>query len=252
MLERMIHADRVGRGRPLTMLAMALGLFGAPAWAQDSQPARPRVTISASFGYMAGGPAEGIEAMLEAGGFGDFMEGGCQIEGCFVDRDYPVTASDPGPGSNLRVSYSQWRHFEVAVSTGSATPSETDGFSEVLVPDFGRYSKVESHVRMYASTASVRAGYASIGVGPAYYRLQAWGGSEDERFDEATQTKVGALMEAAAQFPMFKKVILDLRLHYRYVGPIEVGPLQLESRTLPTTRIDFSHAFIGIGLGLAF
>jgi hypothetical protein len=105
---------------------------------------------------------------------------------------------------------------------------------------------------MFASTASLRAGYASIGIGPAYYRLRTWAGSEDERFVESTVTKVGALMEAAGQFPMFKKVSLDLRLHYRYVGPTDVGPLQPESRTLPTTQIDFSHAFIGIGLGLAF
>lgn len=250
MVKCTIHAD-AARGS-LPALALALSLLGSPVWAQDASSSRPRVTVSASFGYIAGGPAKGIEAMLEAGGFGDFMEGGCQIEGCFVDRDYPVTASDPGPGSNLRVSYSQWRRFEVAVSTGSATPSETEGFSTVLVPDFGRYSKMESHVRMFASTASLRAGYASVGIGPAYYRVRTWAGSEDERFDELTQTKVGALMEAAAQFPMFKKVILDLRLHYRYVGPTDVGPHQLESRTLPITEIDFSHAFIGVGLGLAF
>lgn len=250
MLKRMTHA--AWAQRPLGILAVSLGFLVSPAGAQDAASRRPRVTLSASFGYMAGGPAKGIEAMLEAGGFGSFMEGGCQIEGCFVDRDYPVTASDPGPGSNLRVSYSQWRRFEVAVSTGSATPSETDGFSEVLVPDFGRYSTMGSHLRIFASTANLRAGFASIGIGPAYYRLRTWAGSEDEQIDEATVSKVGALLEAAGQFPMFKKVILDLRLHYRYVGSTEVGPLQLASRTLPATRVDFSHAFFGIGLGLAF
>ena len=57
---------------------------------------------------------------------------------------------------------------------------------------------------------------------------------------------------AGAQFPMFKKVILELRAQYRLVGAVDAGPLQFESRTLPVTSIDFSHAFLGIGLGLAF
>lgn len=234
------------------MMAVGFALLALPLRGQETASGRSRVTISSAFGYMAGGPASGIEAMLEAGGFGDVAVGGCRISGCTVDEDFPTTASDPGPGSNLRISYSQWSRFEVALSTGTATPSKTDGYSQVLVPDFGRYGSLESKVRMFAATAALRQGPISIGVGPAQYRLTTWARHEDDTYDESKVTKVGVLLDGGAQFPMFKKVILELRAQYRFVGATDAGPLQFESRTLPATSVDFSHAFLGIGLGLAF
>ena len=70
--------------------------------------------------------------------------------------------------------------------------------------------------------------------------------------DDGDLARVEALLDAGAQFRMFKKLILELRGQYRFVGSTEAGPLQFESRTLPRTSVDFSHAFLGIGIGLAF
>jgi len=249
-------SDRMGAvgssARLLGLLGVAYVLLASPLLAQDSAPRVPRVTISGWFGFMLGGPSSGIEAMVEAGGFGDVLRGGCTLDVCGLEQDFPTTATDPGQGSNLRIGYTQWRRFEVAFSMGTATPAQTDGYSEFAVPDFGRYSTVESQLRMLAVTASLRAGPASIGIGPAHYRLDSWAGDEDNRFDASRVTKVGALLDAGGQFPIFKRVILQLRAQYRLVGSTDVGPHQLASRTLPATPVDFSHGFLGFGLGLAF
>ena len=246
-------------GRAMTMSALSLAILVPSVRAQT--PASPRVTISALFGYLGGGPASGIEAMLTAGGFGDLLVGGCRLGFCDEDTQYPSTARDPGPGSNVRVAYSQWSQFEVALSMGTASPSPSSGYSQVLVPDFGRFSEVKTHVRMFASTAGMRWNFVGVGAGPAYYRLNSAVADEfssnalfssGDVLDESTLTKVGALLEADGQFFMFKKVILELRVQYRLIGSTEVGPMQVESRQLPATSVDFSHFYFGAGLGLNF
>jgi hypothetical protein len=246
-------------GRALMMSALSLAFLVPSVWAQT--PGSPRVTISALFGYIGGGPASGIEALLLSGGFGDLLVGGCRLGFCDGDTQYPSTAGDPGPGSNVRVAYSQWSHFEVALSMGAASPSPSSGYSQVLVPDFGRFSEVKTQVRMFAPTAGIRWNFVGVGAGPAYYRLNTAAGDEfsqnpvfgsDGAVDESTVTKVGALLEADGQFVMFKKLILELRVQYRLIGSTDVGPLRLASRELPVTSVDFSHMYFGVGLGLSF
>jgi len=238
--------------RVLAMLSLALVMFVSPVVAQDGAAGRPRVTISATTGYMMGGPADGYEAMLEAAGFGDVYRGGCTLGTCNAETDYAVTDSDPGPGSNLRVAYSQWSALEFAFSMGTANPSVTQGYSQVIVPDFGRYSEVDSHLRMLAPTAGLRWRWVGVGAGPAYYKLDTSVTDEDMEFDSSTETTWGALFEADGQFSMFKKLILELRIQYRMVGATDIGPFQLESRAVPATPVDFSHVFFAFGLGLAF
>lgn len=190
--------------------------------------------------------------MLEAGGFGDVIRGGCTLGTCREEEDFPTTSKDPGPGSNLRVGYSQWSRFEVAFSYGTVTPAKTNGYSQVNVPDFGRYSVLEPGLTMYAATAGLRMGQASVGIGPASYRLNTLATDENDPFDETAVTKVGALLDVGGQFPMFKKLVLVVRAQYRFVGATDIGPLQLGSRELPGTPIDFSHGFLGFGFGLAY
>ena len=235
----------------VVVTVQASTLIATPTAAQEGREG-PRVAVSGSFGYMAGGPAGGLEEMLEAAGFGDLLTGGCRIDGCTVDQDYPRTASDPGPASNVRVSYSQWARWELAISFGSASPSETSGYSQVLVPDFGRYTDLESKVRMLAVTAGPRLGPVTVGVGPARYALESQATRQNEPVDEFSVSKMGGLLDAGAQFELFKKAILELRFQYRFVGATDTGPLQLSSRTLPVTSVDFSHAYFGFGVGLAF
>ncbi len=170
-------------------------VLASPVVAQEGEAGRPRVTISASSGYMMGGPASGYEAMLEAAGFGDVLRGGCTLGSCNFETDYPVSNSDPGPGSNLRVAYSQWSLLEFAFSMGTANPSESEGYSAVIVPDFGSFSEIESKLRMFAPTAGVRWRFLGAGAGPAYYKLTTTVTDEDMPFDESTEAKWGALIE---------------------------------------------------------
>lgn len=227
-------------------------VLASPVVAQEGEAGRPRVTISASSGYMMGGPASGYEAMLEAAGFGDVLRGGCTLGSCNFETDYPVSNSDPGPGSNLRVAYSQWSLLEFAFSMGTANPSESEGYSAVIVPDFGSFSEIESKLRMFAPTAGVRWRFLGAGAGPAYYKLTTTVTDEDMPFDESTEAKWGALIEGDGQFQLFKKLILELRVQYRFVGATDIGPFEVEAYPIPLTPVDHSHVFFAFGLGLAF
>jgi len=237
--------------RLLGMLVLSLAFFASPLVAQE-EAGRPRVTISATTGWMMGGPGSGYEALLEAAGFGDVLRGGCTLGSCNLETDYPITNSDPGPGSNFRVAYSQWSLLEFAFSMGTADPSETEGYSSVIVPNFGSFSEVEATLRMFAPTAGVRWHFLGAGVGPAYYTMNTLVTDEDMVFDESTESKWGALIEADGQFQMFKKLILELRVQYRLVGETDIGPFEVESYPIPATPVDHSHIFFAFGLGLAF
>jgi hypothetical protein len=221
--------------------------------AQVTVDKRHSVRVSGTTGWALGGPGSGFEAMLEAAGFGDFLTDGCVTpDDCVFGTDYPETEAAPGPGSNLRVAYAYDGRFVGAFNFGTARMPRTSGYSQVLIPDFGRYSEIWSNFKMMALTVGARYKFMEVSAGPARYSLVTEFTDEDYVLASSTESKMGFVVEGGAALPLYARLFLELRGQYRAVGETEIGPYQISTRTIPATPVDFSHLFLAFGVGLAF
>jgi hypothetical protein len=96
-----------------------------------------------------------------------------------------------------------------------------------------------------------------VGVGPAFFAttLETESGTFGPTQSQTTRTG-GLLWEVAATVPPRSRLFGEILAQYRQVGHVDAGPFMatngLFTSTLPATRVDMNHWFLGVGIGVRF
>lgn len=206
-----------------------------------------RWSVSYCLGLASSGPASDIERAMTASGFDDTSYG------LFSSKPIGHPFSTTGIGHTLiEVHYLIKDHFSVGAILGNSSIGETLGYHDPLCYLFIKYS-----VKIYAPVFSVLSHGFRLGIGPAWYianatRTDAGGGTPSKSVN-----KLGFLFDLGLNVPENSRFFFELKVQYRSVGKIEIGPyeskfeteLLKESSTFPASKVSYNHFFVGIGVG---
>ncbi len=93
-----------------------------------------------------------------------------------------------------------------------------------------------------------------LGAGPALYYPRTNTKSTGAEDQGKVSRKVGFLIDFSLALPAKTKFFIELKIQYRKVGGVEIGPFKSKSlfysTTLPPAVVNYNHWFIGLGFGL--
>jgi hypothetical protein len=214
-------------------------------------PKVKRLSLSCSFGSASSGPANDIEQTMTAAGFGDTSYG------FFSSKpiEHPSSSTGIGhaaPSWLIEVHYLIKDHFSIGAIFGNSPIGETLGYHDPLC-----YLSIDYSVKTYASVFSLLDNGFRLGIGPAWYianatRTDAGGGNPSKSVN-----KLGFLLDLGLNLPENSRFFFNLKVQYRSVGKIEIGPYESkletefikESATFPATKVSYNHFFVGVGFG---
>ena len=197
------------------------------------------------------GPAPDIEkAMIGAGLNGPIHEAG-QVD---VPTPYSKTHLGQYPAIPWMagVGFKLNSRFSVAAVFSKGEMGYTFGHTG-LNEDL----EVKYAMQTLAPVFFVHLSVLELGAGPAWYSAKIRSSSnEQSTMEGGFQTeffdRLGVLLIGNIVFPENASYLLFVTAQYRGVGEIEIGPyvsIPDGLRTLPRTKINMNHFFVGIGIG---
>ncbi len=95
-----------------------------------------------------------------------------------------------------------------------------------------------------------------IGIGPALYFTSTYTGSLfDTEGTKYNKAKLGFLIDLGLRVPKSRRFFIEVDLQIRIVGNSEVGPFKTNTydpEIFQKISINYSHAFLGVGMGFRF
>ena len=222
------------------LMGVLLTLFVCPAIAESQVPRRWEVAVSA--GSAAGSSGQQLKDALRAHGYDD-------TEFCVLNcaANSTTVASAGAWLASVRYRHAGAVMLSLVMSEHGKAVS---GFMATSSALEGERLSIGTNVRMLAATAVLDSGPLSIEAGPAVFRLRTDGGSEWEN-KSALSTRIGAMAGARLAIP-FKGIRLTASAQYRYIGSSRGGPYSTPSGSIPSTKLNFNHAYLGLGLARRF
>lgn len=216
-----------------------------------------RWTVSAYLGSASSGPAKDLENAMKATGFDHRYEWYWGGAGPFYGATYPNsntrTALYRLPWI-LRIHYLLKPRFGVGLVYSNTEIGATAGYNEKT----GRFD-VEYSVNTFSPVVSVQVTGFQFGVGPALYMANSIGKrlTLGESLGEKKTRKLGFLIDLGFAFPPEKtRFFLEIKIQYRAVGQVEVGPYEIRATEdlviFPTNKVNYNHWFLGAGMGIRF
>ena len=212
-----------------------------------------RWSISYCIGSTSSGPAGDIEKAMRAGGFNDTQVGGLFGGGEAIAHPFSKTGfGETGFPMLFELHYLINPYFSIGAIISNSPIGQTLGYHDPLCDLFIDYS-----VATYAPVFSVRAGVLRLGIGPAWNVMNATRTDAEGVSPVEKVKKLGILLDLGLSIPRNSRFFVELKVQYRSVGKIEIGPYESKwetefaraSATFPRSKVNYSHLFYGIGIG---
>ena len=134
--------------------------------------------------------------------------------------------------------------FSLAVFFSNSNIGTTYGYRENR-----SFLSIDYSVSMVASTFSVQSEGMRLGAGPAIFTTNVWnfaasGGPVKK------DNKIGFLIDFGLAIPANYHFFAELKVQYRKVGRVGIGPFMDTGRILTATKVSYDHWFMGLGLGI--
>ncbi|GAB4343891.1 MAG: hypothetical protein Kow0037_32270 [Calditrichia bacterium] len=98
-------------------------------------------------------------------------------------------------------------------------------------------------------------GFLHLGGGPAWFISKIEQESGDEIIYRELKGKPGIVLTTSLICPQKTRFFIRLDMQYRYVGKMTFGPFKETYRAISLAQLNafsanFSHTFVGLGLGI--
>jgi hypothetical protein len=206
---------------------------------------------------IAGGPSKQIENVMRTSGFGD------QSPGFFGSgTDYPETRIWSLPWM-LDIHYRKTKLISIGIQISNSILRETIGYANPQ-GGLGQYLSLHYSTKTYAPIISFYLKeYMILGLGPSLNTLGLYEEDLGKEINHVKKNNIGLLTYINLRIHLFSIFSGNLIFQYRYTGNIKIGPFEKEDTigistptpsiviiTFPETEINYSHFFIGIGIGI--
>jgi hypothetical protein len=230
----------------LVIVFFALSLIPVNLHADETAnqaPFKKRLSVSFYIAGIIGGPINDMkEAMINAG-FDD--------RGLF-DKKYPVSHGPSNAPYMVSVAYLFKPSFGAGFIYSESDLGGISGCSSPLI-----YVRTKYSVTTIAPIFFVKAGILKFGLGPALHSAYS---VINESSQQNRKSKFGFVADIGFEYLVISSFFVEIKAQYRYVGKVEIGPYQATStftgiyqdnisHTLPATQVNYSHLFIGAGIG---
>ena len=230
-------------------LVAAQGAPGTPS-PQPIEEAR-RWELTMWLGGAGGGSGGSLESVLRAAGFDDPSP---TFKGHGYGSPNP-RSHDIGIGHSFDTRIPLRRPLSLVVVFAKTEPGRASGYR--ATPECcGDFLLLQNALRTFAAVLAVGSGAVHVGLGPALHRTSVR--ELDGQSGKTKSSRLGALLQVRATVPQGSRVFFAVKGEYRYIPETTVGPfipnsIADVSDVAPLMgRVRFSHAFVGLGLGVRF
>lgn len=233
----------------IILFAFCPVILHADSTEHDSKLKTGQWILSLSLGANFEGPSKAIEKVMNASGFGADTAGGTGwFGGGSPGKVYPK--SNPVIGGILGLHYMLKSPFAAGILVSFAQGVTKGRHYEggYWTRDTEIYLDVNYSILTFAPLVSVQASWFKLGVGGALHYI----GTYHQR-DKCW--KLGFLVDSGLIIPFKGKPYFgEVIFQYRSMGEIKIGPYiateESYSVTFPVSRVNYSHIFVGVGVGI--
>lgn len=231
-------------------LVFCPALLQAQSIEQDSESTTKRWILSFSLGANFEGPSKEIEKVMIASGFADDTAGYSNIWGTKPSEVYPK--SNPVIGGILGLHYIFKSPFAIGILTSYAQGVTKGRNYHILEGNYRDGTEiildVNYSILTLAPLVSVQASWFKFGVGGTLNYISTY-------YQEDRYWKLGLILDTGLIIPFKGQPFFgEIVFQYRSIGEFEIGPYTATggaySATFPTSNVNYSHIFLGLGVGI--
>lgn len=245
--------------RRFALLALILSTVCPDLLAAQAAPSTPspqpveaarRLELTMWLGGAGGGPGGSLESVVRAAGFDDLSPGFKHGTG-----GPSLKSHDFGLGHSFDARIPLRRPLSLVVVFAKTEAGRASGY-RASPTCCGDYLFFQNAVQTFGAVVAVGARGVHVGLGPALHRTRVR--DIDGQSGNTKSSRLGALLQVRATVPQGSRVFFAVKGEYRYIPVTTVGlftpnPIADASDMSPIMgRIRFSHAFVGLGLGVRF
>lgn len=230
--------------------------LSTPGNGKRNERRQKRISFSYNLGGFPTGPYDEIEkAMISSG----WNQSSSCIFFCTGSISYP--RSNKGAGQTFNLNYKLTNGNSLGLIYSVSNIGSTTGHQRDLST---YYLTIDYSVRQIATIYSIQFNNVQIGLGPAFYSIQLWDEHRGRSEPVQQHNKVGLLFDGSISIPADSHLYLELKAQYRLTGKVEIGPFQETGfyfddgefittyKEFPSSKVNYDHIFIGLGLGVRF
>ncbi|NOY06774.1 MAG: hypothetical protein GXO82_09125 [Chlorobi bacterium] len=210
-----------------------------------------RWSISFYVGTTSAGPAAGIERAMRRDGFDETSHS--FFSGNPVEHPFSKTGfGEIGAPWSVDVKYSVNPTFDAALLVSYNPIGMTSGYHKD--PDV--YMNLNYYCTMIAPMVIIKLpGIVRLGIGPGLFFDKIEQEHVASIIYQEQKSKLGMVLSASLMYPQESVFFVKVEAQYRYVSKASYGPIMgAYSPTGPAKlnsfEADFSHAFMGVGIGI--
>jgi len=206
--------------------------------------------LSVSFGTNSSGPASNIETAVRNNGWGDPKPiiGLFHIEGYEQRPETKTGFGEIGIPWSLELTYKVSKIFDAGLLTSNNPIGLTKGYRSETKSELN----IEYSSWVFSAFLQIKpADNVKIGLGP----LLCSNKIHESVLSNSIKTQFGALILFRFVYPASAPLYAKFDFQYRLLPATSFGPINLSSGSeiaLQKFEADFSHAFIGLGIGVGF
>ncbi len=217
---------------------------------KQSEKSRNNWHLAVSFGTNSSGPAYNIEKAIIDNGWDDPkpIYGLFHIEGYEQRPESQTGFGEIGIPWSLELTYRLSNFFDVGLLTSNNPIGLTKGYrSETKKELYIEYSSwIFSAFLQFKLPGNIQ-----LGLGPVLCSNKV----HESVLSNSIKTQLGALFLFRFIYPANTPLYVKFDFQYRLVPTTSFGPINLSGGSeiaLPKFDADFSHTFVGLGIGVSF
>lgn len=220
-------------------------LSGKKSSMKKAHPSQRRWRFSVTWGTTGSGPAKDVEQAMIQDGFNETSPGGW-FGGPTAHPFSRTGFGEIGVPWSISVRYELNNFFDLSLLISKSPIGSSYGYHSNPTADLDLNYTVTS-VSPMLSFNHIK--ILQLGMGPGLFmsRMEKAGKSQKK-------IKLGAVFQAELVFPEDTRFFVKLDGQFRYVGKSSFGPFTAGYRDeriiLTEFKADFSHFFVGLGIGI--